>query len=341
VAAALPSVAHHGISETVGVLASDSTFSPDEFCSEAEEGSSGSSVQKDSSGASLKEQPDVNRISSSLNVEGTGDGSQEAKPPEDNADAKEEIQNFKVFDRQRNRWGYTDLTAKLWLSDFENDHELNSRIKHADKRWLQSTLFHSLVNDRLSDLEKNMRKLLQQPEQVAEKLNSSNVAQYESEIAKLNWSQFASQYELSERRLEWEHVQDVDIGEKKVIEILTEEPRYGISGWMRSSQRAPRRVNPAFHASKQATAARDHLQDIDSLVPYRIRIRSPILLKVLSQITGIEIAIGPHKHQVVFIRPFKVLTKNYKNILEELARFESSHAGPNSSKLCACPQIPS
>jgi hypothetical protein len=62
---------------------------------------------------------------------------------------------------------------------------------------------------------------------------------------------------------------------------------------------------------------------LDSSMPiYRIRIRSVVLLKLMREVTELNTTIGRHKHQLVFIRPFKLLVSFERQLRERLQELE-------------------
>lgn len=52
--------------------------------------------------------------------------------------------------------------------------------------------------------------------------------------------------------------------------------------------------------------------------PYRIRIRSPSLLKKLKEITGFDTTVGPYRHRLTLISPFKMLVTSADTLQEHL-----------------------
>ncbi|KAJ5704061.1 hypothetical protein N7493_011199 [Penicillium malachiteum] len=58
---------------------------------------------------------------------------------------------------------------------------------------------------------------------------------------------------------------------------------------------------------------------------FQIRVRSPVLLKVMDEVTDQLGQRGPHEHKVTFMRPFKLLTLFSKELVEHQKKLEKLH----------------
>jgi hypothetical protein len=194
--------------------------------------------------------------------------------------------------------------------------KIRTQLKNRSKRLaIQSNLHTQVVEDRLTELEKMVRTLLKDPppEDMIEDKDIVKPLPHELSIKHMNWESFSARVvvpEIKERRFKWRHGLEVDGVVKNVIEILVEEP-YTRSPW-------------ASWASRNESLPN---LDLASYNPHQIRIRSPLILKLLEHITKQKVMIGPHKHQILLYRPFKLLIAFADQIFDFLEVLEKKWAG--------------
>src|SRR5579862_3969968 len=150
-----------------------------------------------------------------------------------------------------------------------------------------------LFEDRLEALESNVNILLGIPPGISEDLSGDkdkkimNLLPHYPSIEHLAWAAFSKSVDTRGSKFtsgEWIHRPEISSIRKNVIEILIEEPR---------EAKSPSRGN-----------RNESIPDIDPdlYVPWLLRIRSPLMLKLLERITEQKATIGPYKHQLVLLR---------------------------------------
>lgn len=216
---------------------------------------------------------------------------------------------------------------------------LEERRAKAGRRLKQSKAYAELVEDRLLDLESKVRDIIKLPG--SEKYDQGpKPPTNKLEILSVGWVQFGARHEVDiNSKRSWKHTPEVNTNPKSVIEVLTEEPRYDYHQVARTnndtitqdSAKVPtddgsesmsgldgdsnaQRIEPSTISVRKTRAS----------IPYRIRIRSPVLLKLISEITGFRTVVGPHKHTLVFFRPFKLLVASANVIKERLKQVEKA-----------------
>jgi hypothetical protein len=210
-----------------------------------------------------------------------------------------------------------------WYMDFIfPQHSLESRRTAARRRLLQSQAFQSLMEDRITELEEKVQKILNEPvraeETKGEGLNGTQT------IRELSWSEFRGPAppNPSPTPLNWQHKPGFDLEPRAMIEILTEQPRYNELSTaeegrtQREQDQKPEPQGGSGLVSLNPIACDPERGDM----PYLIRIRSTLLLKVLHDLTGMNTCIGPHKHVLVLLRPFKLLIGFADKIREQYRR---------------------
>jgi hypothetical protein len=212
---------------------------------------------------------------------------------------------------------------------------LSQRRAKAARRLLQTKAYAELVEDRILELEQQVGKLskdksLSLP---AEAETTHGDLPLLLKYVPMGWNEYSSRanFEVSrnDRQRRWQHRPEVDEMSKPIIEILTEEPRSSVYV-----------ADPSNHSSdvtkSQATGCNSpSSKDTPSHAePYRIRIRSKLLLKLLKHITHCNVLLGPHGHRLQMIRPFKLLVRfadqiqRYANDLDEELRNVSIAPAP-------------
>jgi len=205
--------------------------------------------------------------------------------------------------------------------------DIDERRGKAGLRLLQSKAYVELVEDRLLDVEEKLQKLLDLPKPTY-KANLSKPPASKPEIIELDWVTFRGPRDQNTEKGKLNHRPEIDEEEKCVIEVLTEEPQYIFLPATRNGG-PPRVVESSVkHSARSSTAQLgDQNCSPDTPIhqglmatPYRIRIRSPLLLKVINEITGFSTTRGPHKHTLLFFRPFKLLVARAEDLQNHLAQ---------------------
>jgi len=199
-----------------------------------------------------------------------------------------------------------DLLGNYLGGAFFRNSTLEQRKGKARRLAIQSSLHTQLVEDRLKELERHVEILLRIPTLKEDEENQEPLP-HRLSIKHMTWPAFSAQVIIPEskiRRVNWLHSPEVDSVQKNVIEVLIEEPQLGrIPNWV---------------------SRNDSVPDIDPTMydPYRIRLRSPLMLKLLERVTKQKVTIGPHRHQLVLLRPFKLLIAYADKFLEFLQVLE-------------------
>lgn len=202
---------------------------------------------------------------------------------------------------------------------------------------MQSSLFFGLLDNRIRQLEKDVSKLLNEPELPKRATVTEEFSNYCSRIDYLGWSEFAAEYDISPRLTEqYKHVPETNLEPKSVIEVLVEQPFYPLArrlvGRHRELDHLPPplptsiRISRTHNKRLKALAPPANSQGVDLPTPYQIRCRSPAFLKILKDITGMNLTIGRFQHTIMFTKPFKFLVYA-KDILKEVERLEQMEVG--------------
>ncbi|KAI2782628.1 P-loop containing nucleoside triphosphate hydrolase protein [Daldinia loculata] len=212
----------------------------------------------------------------------------------------------------------------LYNESYHNPEALQERRKKANRRLAQSQSYLNLVEDRILHLEKTLRKILKEPEPQLDEHASVSIPPSTGVINELTWSEYGVRADLDPKASSntWQHVAELDPTPKPVIEVLIEEPRYDVirktekiqlPGQPNPQGKLPGLEMPSQHDFIPSAASREKPG-----TPYRIRIRSPILLKVLKEATGLETVVGQHRHKLVFFKPFKLLVEYTDKLRDHL-----------------------
>ncbi|KAI0544468.1 P-loop containing nucleoside triphosphate hydrolase protein [Xylaria curta] len=183
---------------------------------------------------------------------------------------------------------------------------LATRRRAAKLRLQQSKSYLDLLEDRILEIEGKFHKYLNAQDNDAKeaaKIPSNNLT-----IRYLSWFEFRGSRQTGPpvSTLYWEHVPEIDPSPKAMIEILTEEPKHGDSK-IRSTGIEPSMSDNRFPLGSNTNQQDQTTSRYDTSAPYMIRIRSPLLLKILEDVTGLQTAVGPHQHVLLFFKPFKLL----------------------------------
>jgi hypothetical protein len=246
-----------------------------------------------SSGAAKNDQPSK-----------TEDERQKAQLDEKN-EAEPRLEDAKTDSWHLRHWN--DVTTI-----FEH-RSLQERIQDVPARLYHEAMLHRLFHDRLEALE---TAILGPQKLGSSNSNKSKVPDSEVTTKWLSWQEYSVIYDVPDSKGEWKHVPEIDNSPQSIIEALIEEPL----------SRAARSVK-----TKQSTGlVSGNKVIIDSKEPglpiFQIRLRSPILLKVLDEVTDQLSHRGPHEHKVTFMRPFKLLSLFGKELLEHQKKLEQIHS---------------
>ncbi|KAK5637233.1 hypothetical protein RRF57_012945 [Xylaria bambusicola] len=189
---------------------------------------------------------------------------------------------------------------------------LPERRAKARQRLLQSKAYAELIEDRIQDLEQKYRV-------ISKKLNvntgTSKYINYLAEntqsipkISKMGWVDFTHRLTINPGTLTgaWKHRPEVNEKPTAAIELLVEQP---VPDPNHTRYRSSNSLLPACLRFDLAIALPS---------PIKSGSESKPLLKILSHITGCGVAIGPHQHRLLMMRPFKLLVyfeKDIKNYL--------------------------
>ncbi|GAP85202.1 putative AAA family ATPase [Rosellinia necatrix] len=197
------------------------------------------------------------------------------------------------------------------MDSIDQEITLPERRTKYHQRLLQNTANVELVGDQINDLERQAPNLV-------------NHVQYIPRVGELGWAEFSHRARISSNggTGEWKHRPEIDRIEKPIIEVLIEKPRrcQSISKSTRQnfgdSQRRTGDNTPYSFESREGSPE-----------PYQIRIRSRSILQALQNITGLNVAIGPHKHRLIMLQPFKLLV----HFEQDIKRFirEAEDKGSN------------
>ncbi|KAI8962532.1 P-loop containing nucleoside triphosphate hydrolase protein [Daldinia sp. FL1419] len=215
------------------------------------------------------------------------------------------------------------------------DLSLGDRRKEATRRLMQSQLYLQLVEDRILDIEKKLRKILNEPEAQSDGKSSASIPPSKEVINELTWSEYGVKADLYQKTKpsNWLHVAELDSTPRPVIEVLIEEPRYDLVRRTEKIELPGEQHDqsiPGEVENLDNQSVSNHMNRITSATsreklgtPHRIRIRSPVLLKVLKEVTGLETVIGQHHHKLVFFKPFKLLVEYTDKLQDHLERISS------------------
>jgi len=206
-------------------------------------------------------------------------------------------------------------------------HLLKERRAKANRQCLQSQLYIQLVNDRLAALETDMNMLLKRgPEESKPKQQTG--PKHNLEIQRLSWGDFkVTPIVFDNGTKQPKHVPEIDLTSKAVLEVLIRDPEDNVRrqvqnpniGAISSTMDPKKNGRPSYPVGSESA-----LIDGGSVsgIPERLRIRSPLLVKMLEQISNAGPLCNSHKHKTVFLRPFKLLVHHADKIRERLHELE-------------------
>ncbi|KAI0502754.1 hypothetical protein F5B22DRAFT_632148 [Xylaria bambusicola] len=172
------------------------------------------------------------------------------------------------------------------------------------------TPMSSEIGETISDREESLYS--------SEKQDNSSLQNLQSipGIAKMGWDDFNDRVIISPENFlgTWNHRPEVNDKPTAIIDVLVEEP-------------GPYYSHVQYRGSPESRLNLPSLLDVPSnnfnAVPYQIRIRSSLLLKTLDHITDCKVAVGPHGHRLLLLRPFKLLVhfeQDIRSYVKEMER---------------------
>ncbi|CAP99246.1 Pc22g19580 [Penicillium rubens Wisconsin 54-1255] len=201
---------------------------------------------------------------------------------------------------------------------------LQERIQDVPARLFHEAMLHRLFHDRLEALE---AAILGPQKLDPTNYNKSKVPDSEATTKCLSWQEYSVVYDVPDSKGEWKHVPEIDNSPQSVIETLIEEPQP-----FRGARSFTKKQSPGGVAGNKV-----NLDGKEASLPiFQIRLRSPVLLKVLNEVTDQLPHRGPHEHKVTFVRPLKLLTLFWKELLEHQKKLEQIHGDSTAES-----QVPS
>ncbi|KAJ5726047.1 uncharacterized protein N7483_007404 [Penicillium malachiteum] len=239
--------------------------------------------------------------------------------PDQPVKAEHEPQNSESDKKDKGVPQITDLNVDTWDIDYwyessgrRDPRSIQEQIQDVPARLFHEAMLQRLFHSRLEVLEA----AILGPQKVENaNANKTKVPDSEATTKWLSWQEYSLMYEVPETLGEWKHVPEVDNSPQSIIEALIEEPL---------SLRAVRSL--AVMTKQLPAGNKVNTDGKEGNVPiYQIRLRSPILLKVLNEVTDQLPHRGPHEHKVSFMRPFKLLTLYSKELVEYQKKLEEIH----------------
>ncbi|KAK3305667.1 uncharacterized protein B0T15DRAFT_396394 [Chaetomium strumarium] len=190
---------------------------------------------------------------------------------------------------------------------------LPQRRAKAARRLMQTKAYAELIEERILELERKVQSLSNDETPLVEAGRSKRDVPTLLQAVPMGWSEFNSRANFNVSRKDypgyWPHRPELDDASKPVIEILTEEPRYG--SFPTDFYSHPSDVTK-LHCVRHVPSPLENQHSLAE--PYRIRIRSKLLLKLIKQLTGCNVLRGPHEHRLLMLRPFKLLVRFAEDI---------------------------
>ncbi|KAE9380235.1 hypothetical protein N431DRAFT_477201 [Stipitochalara longipes BDJ] len=203
----------------------------------------------------------------------------------------------------------------------------------AGNRATQAILYTKLVETRLTFLETELQRL-KGNDGAAIHGQCSHVSDSNTILAikRMSWAEFKIDPTINTSgAISGNHVPEVDMRPKYVLEVLTEEG----PGIRRTRKRQEASAKPLRSGDKQSGNDGRGTESVTQMtssgtatslpVPERLRIRSKELLEILEEIAGVTFHSSPWgKEKIVFLRPFKLLVTFESEIRERLEQLETT-----------------
>lgn len=268
-------------------------------------------------------------------------GDSAGKPEDQKLSGKHIDDSFSDSEIGNSRRGFTTLEKEAIGRRHIQGPTLPQRRAKAARRLLQTKAYAELVEERILELEQKVRELANHKTPLVE--TNANLGDSLPSLLKavpMGWSEFNSRtsFNFSPKNYpgEWQHRPEVDDVPRPIIEILTEEPRYGTFLTDFSNRKSDVATSRQMGIDAYASST-----PVSTSEPYQIRFRSNLLLKFLKNVTGCSVLLGPHEHRLLMFRPFKLLAhfatsiqKYAQNLAEEteLSRPETELKSPGAVK---------
>lgn len=220
-----------------------------------------------------------------------------------------------------------DLTVQLEASNASFDQlrpPLPKRMLKADRRLYQNILHTTLVEDRLRSLEQKVKDL-QGKDPTLDKIKQK--PWHTPTIQYLRWDDFRIKLPQFPPGKRWEHGNIVDPNPHSVLEVLIEEPRNTSRGRQHGLEQkdgTPDELNN--NASTLSSLKTDQAATDAPQIPVRVRIRSPVLLKILQTMTSGVTQPGEDRNLLTILRPFKLLISKADEIKAYLEKLEKKYS---------------
>ncbi|KAJ8113299.1 hypothetical protein ONZ43_g5184 [Nemania bipapillata] len=208
---------------------------------------------------------------------------------------------------------------------------LQMRRQNADRKLKQAKSYARLIEARIQKLEQDVWGLGNSNQEFRWSKDQNNpigLQEYPKRIrlsvAVLGWTEFNRRILINRKDTpgKWRHRPELGDDPGHAIEVLTEEPCYGISLPKLGKQDLNELQSRSIHTDLAVSYAE----------PYQIRIRSPSLLDFLKGITGCDVTIGRYKHRLLLIRPFKLLVRFAQDIRNHIVKIEEGRRNVETDK---------
>ena len=210
---------------------------------------------------------------------------------------------------------------------------LDQRRTKANRRLYQTVLYTTLLEDRLQSLEKDVITLKGVKEEDVSPAKKEITTESELKISYLKWAEFEPK-PIKDVFDQWVHEQRDRDNYRSVLQVLVEEPVVASRRKFRS-----RRFGPQFPGAFPGPSAASNTVDVQSTVlgstvsghsdskapiPVRLRIKSPLLLKILGKCCDYAFG-GVDGVRAVILRPFKPFVLKKLEIETKLQELEEKH----------------
>lgn len=204
------------------------------------------------------------------------------------------------------------LDFHFWPKTLEGQNE------QADLKSQQSNQHSTLTESRLLNIEEKLSKILYESTEHGKQRKELPTPS----IKELDWREFVKSVDTDSklRSTNWKHAPEPGSFPRYVIEILMEEPNLDVSQPQTRSLQSITEYEQIYQTAISVNYNK-------SWGPHRVRLRSPILMKVLKEITGLRTVIGPFEHSLVFLKPFKLFFTHAKDIRSYLERLQRKSYG--------------
>lgn len=228
---------------------------------------------------------------------------------------------------------------------------LVDRLPKAERRMFQHMLYTTLIEDRLASLEESVNSLKGQkaaPVSGEEKKKYGHILKVEYQ----DWASFQIKPLIRKSKVAWKHGDNVETTPRPIIEVLKGEHQISARRRNQDSQLEGERLGEP-NPPNSSLETHDSSQTSVSIQrnPLRVRIRSPILLRILEMVfserssTGFDMTGstesrrkgdrvpafkppnlgGQDKALATMLRPFKLLVTKADQLREHLNQLEQIH----------------